>query len=88
MKLQYHPGKIHKGNDYHYFRLYRKEEVIKTLRKIPLRHPEKVAIKHLILSKKFARKQKGELYRKYRDHIEQEVEKNVKEAEKEYRSCH
>ena len=59
----------------YYFRLCHENEVLRTLNKLPLRHPEKLAIKRLILSDKFTREQKLQLYRRYRTYIEHEAEK-------------
>ena len=84
--FQFHPSKIYANkNGRYYFRVPKKREVVEILRKNPLRHPEKIYLKYLILNPKFTIKQKYELYRKYRAYIKQEIGEYVRQTVKEHK---
>ncbi len=56
----------------------RKSEVRWLLRQLMLKHPEKVFLKHLILSNKFDVREKHKIYRKYRSHVKQRSQRWIK----------
>ncbi len=60
----------------------RREDKVKSLlKRLKLKHPEKVFIKHLILTNKFSKKQKSIIYKKYRKYVKQRSQKWI---EREY----
>ena len=64
--------------------MYReKREVAAILSLLPLKHPEKQVIKHLILSEKLIKRKKVELYKKHRDYIRRQVKAHLNQAETE-----
>jgi len=51
--------------------LRRKNEIVWLLKQLMLRHPEKIFLKHLVLSSKFDIRKKYSIYRKYRKYVKQ-----------------